>query len=111
MKLKYVGIFIVLIVSLFIVNVYANSQSTAIIELNGDGSWNWVATLSPVMITATPESSQTPWIITETPFFVTATPTQETTLPPTQPTMTPTPTVFPTPTLTPPPRGCGLIRY
>ena len=77
----------------------ANSQSPAIIELNADGSWNWVATLTPFVITSEPQVTYTPWIIT-------ATPSDE----PTQEIFTPTPTDIPTITPTPTPENFCLMQ-
>lgn len=84
---------VILVISLFLVLSIARSQSPAIIELNSDYSWNWVGgSPTPVVITATPRPTQTPWIITATPSDV---PTQEIF----------TPTFTPSPT---PPQTCLL---
>lgn len=78
---------LVIAVALFIVIASVKSQSNTIIELNSDGSWNWVVTPTERIITATSGPSQTPWIITATA----ATPTF---------TLTPFPTITPSPTPT-----------
>jgi hypothetical protein len=100
MKRRYFLIILAVILSLFVIQ-YVNSQSNAVIELYSDGSWEWVVTPSPQIVTTTPLASQTPWVVTATLPAVSVTPTQETTLPPPQPTMTPTPSPTIVPTITP----------
>lgn len=76
---KVLVLLLVLAVSMGIVLTYARSQSSAIIELNGDYTWNWVGgSPTSLIITNTPGATQTPWIITATvPTILTNTPTQE----------------------------------
>jgi hypothetical protein len=94
MRNKLLFILLILI-SLLIIVATVKSQSDAIIELNADGSWNWITTLTPYVITNTPSASQTPWIITATPKVGTPEPFPTPTIEPTIDPITPAPTVPP----------------
>jgi len=90
--MKKTALMLVLMLSLAVVFASARSQDNALISLYPDGNWEWTnGSPTPVVITAEPGSTQTPWIITATPdTILTDTPTPEI-----QPTFTPTNTPDP----------------
>jgi hypothetical protein len=84
------------------------SQSPAIIELDADGSWDWVVTLTPYVITSEPLPTYTP-LATYTPWVITAT-SEDTEPTPTDEVFTPVPSDTPTPTVTPTPPNYCLMQ-
>lgn len=84
-------VILLVVLSLFVILTAVKSQEDSLINLYSDGHWEWTnGTPTPLVYTATPGPTWTPWVVTAT---------QSTIL-----TDTPTPDIFtPTPTNTPDP--------